>query len=157
MSAAYIGIGSNLGDRHSHIEAARDALGQLPKTLLSGFSPVYETEPIGPGEQGRYLNAVASVQTVLSPEELLGALMDIEQAAGRERDEQWGPRTLDLDLLLYDDRVMASERLTLPHPRMHERWFVLRPLADLADDLIHPVLNITVERLLMDLADPKST
>ncbi|MDX1565233.1 MAG: 2-amino-4-hydroxy-6-hydroxymethyldihydropteridine diphosphokinase [Phycisphaeraceae bacterium] len=157
MPSAYIGIGSNLGDRREHLAAAREALADLPRTLLSGFSPVYETEPVGPGTQRPYLNAVASVQTGLDPQTLLEKLMEIEMDAGRRREQRWGPRTLDLDLLLYDDRVVKTDRLTLPHPRMHERWFVLKPLADLAEDLVHPVLNITVERLLADLAEPESS
>ena len=146
----YIGIGSNVGDRAAQIYFAREQLDRLPETTTIRSSDVYETEPIGPVEQNQFLNAVVELRTELEPRELLRHLHDIERRAGRRRTQRWGPRTLDLDLLLYGDCVIEREHegLIVPHPRMHERWFVLKPLCDLAPDLIHPVLGRSIRELL---------
>lgn len=153
MAFACIGIGTNLGDRRAHLELATRELRHLPATDTVHLSPTYETEPVGPGEQGRFLNAAAAIETTLPPGELLGHLLRIERLAGREREVKWGPRTLDLDLLLYDDRIIETEDLTLPHPHMHERWFVLKPLNDIAPEAIHPTLGKTVRELLTEVEE----
>jgi 2-amino-4-hydroxy-6-hydroxymethyldihydropteridine diphosphokinase len=150
---AYIALGSNLGDRRASIEGALTALAEAPGIRLVRTSSIIETAPVGgPGGQGAYLNGVVEVRTSLSAEELLDALQLIENRFGRERSVRWGPRTLDLDLLLYDDAVIESQRLAVPHPRMHERRFVLEPLCDIAPDVVHPVLGCTARELLERLA-----
>lgn len=154
MTQACIGIGSNVGDRHAHIAAVRAALPLIPETSLLAFSNVYETDPVGPMPQEKYLNAAALLETALPPGKLLQALRDIEARAGRPPVNQrvhWGPRTLDLDILLYGQQVISSSELTVPHPRMHERWFVLRPLADVAPEAVHPLLKKSVRELLAAL------
>ncbi|MCG3123125.1 MAG: 2-amino-4-hydroxy-6-hydroxymethyldihydropteridine pyrophosphokinase [Phycisphaerales bacterium] len=141
---AFIAAGSNLpsplGDPRAHIDAARNAIHQLPVTRMTGMSQVFETDPVGPRDQPRYLNAVFEVTTSLTPRRLLDSLLEIERSRGRDRsrEERWGPRTLDLDLLLYGDLVIHEPGLVIPHPRMHERSFVLDPLAQLAPDLLIP-------------------
>ncbi len=139
MTVAFIALGSNLGDARAQVLAAFDALAQLPGTRLLARSPLYLTPPWGVLEQPPFVNAVAHIDTVLPPHELLDALLAIERAAGRVRDgERWGPRTLDLDLLHLDGVVLSDERLSLPHPRIRERAFVLLPLHDLAPELQLP-------------------
>jgi 2-amino-4-hydroxy-6-hydroxymethyldihydropteridine diphosphokinase len=151
MAKVFVGVGSNLGDRAAHVQMARQHLGQVPGTCLMRFSGVYETDPIGPQPQDRYLNAAAELRTTLDPETLLAELIAIEILAGRpplEQRKKWVPRTLDLDILLFDQRVVSNDRLIVPHPLMHERWFVLRPLADLDPHAVHPLLQMTVAALL---------
>ena len=136
---ADIGIGSNLDDPLAQVRAALQALAALPASQLSTCSPLYRSVPVGgPPGQPDYLNAVAALDTRLSADQLLRALQAIEAAQGRVRELRWGPRTLDLDLLLYADLVRDDAWLTLPHPRLHLRAFVLYPLADLAPDLALP-------------------
>ncbi|GLV48677.1 2-amino-4-hydroxy-6-hydroxymethyldihydropteridine diphosphokinase [Thermus sp. LT1-2-5] len=147
---AYVGLGSNLGDRAAYLLAASSLLSRLPKTHLRRLSPVYETAPLGP-PQPPYLNLVAEVETGLGPRELLEALLQVEKALGRERKERWGPRTIDLDLLLYGDQVLEEEGLQVPHPRLHERAFVLVPLLDLLPEGRHPVLGLGFAELLAAL------
>lgn len=152
LSLAAIAIGSNLGDRAGYVELARRELAALPDTRLVAFSSVHETEPVGPAGQGQYLNAAALLETSLQPLELFAHLRRIEQLAGRQRHERWAARTLDLDLLLYDDRVIETDGLTVPHPHMHERFFVLAPLAEVAPDMVHPVLGRAISRLKADMS-----
>lgn len=138
-STAFIGLGSNLDHPLQQVEHAVERLQQLPDSRLVAVSPWYGSTPVG-GEPGQpdYVNGVAQLATALSPLALLHALQAIEQAQGRRRTTRWGARTLDLDLLLYDQQVITSPELTLPHPRLHQRAFVLLPLADLAADLTLP-------------------
>jgi len=149
---AYIGIGSNLSDPVAQVEAAFLALAAVPQTRLVLRSPLYRTQPFGPVLQDDYVNAVAGVLTGLTPHQLLAALRDIETAQGRQRSVRWGPRTLDLDLLLHDDITRNTATLTLPHPRMHLRAFVLRPLAEIDPDLSIPGIG-PVRQCLIDVAD----
>ncbi|MHB1156293.1 MAG: 2-amino-4-hydroxy-6-hydroxymethyldihydropteridine diphosphokinase [Phycisphaerales bacterium] len=154
MPHAHIALGSNLGDRAAHLLAARDALARLPGSTVTRCSHVYETDPVGPGRQNRYLNAVIELHTAMEPAALLRELLRIETDAGRVRREKWGPRTLDLDLLLYDDLVIDTDTLTVPHPHLHERAFVLQPLCDIDPDLTHPALRRSVRQLLDALNAP---
>ncbi len=133
MTLAYVGIGSNLGDRHAYLDAAIDGLSGLGR-VVSG-SPVYETDSVGGTDQGAYLNAVVALDTDLAPADLLDALLAIERAQGRVRDVRWGPRTLDLDILLYDGATIDLPRLTVPHPEIRNRRFVLVPLTDIDSTL----------------------
>ena len=160
MTIAYIALGSNLGDRADYLERALTALRQCEGIEVMRVSPVYETRPVGgPQAQGDYLNAVAELRTEREAHELLEVLLAIEQKLGRVRQagagvspvERFGPRTIDLDLLLYGDLVLADERLIVPHPRMHERLFVLQPLAQLAPGLPHPLLKRRIAELLAEL------
>ena len=151
MTKVFIGIGSNLGDRTAYIKRACDGMAALERTELVAVSSVYETDPVGPLEQGKYLNAVAQLDTGLEPYDLLDGLVLIEEQAGRELPFQrtkWGPRTLDLDILLFGDRVISGDELVVPHPMMHERWFVLKPLAELDPTAVHPLLEMTVDEIL---------
>ena len=149
---AFIGIGSNLGDRPAHCRAALDRLDLLPGTALSRVSPFFESAPQEGVEGGRFLNAVAEIATTLPPRQLLDRLQEIEVWLGRAADHLPGTaRTMDLDLLLYGDAVLRAADLTVPHPRMVERRFVLAPLAALDPTLRHPVLRVTVAELLRRL------
>lgn len=151
---AYLALGSNLGDRHAHLAAAREAIGALPGTSLQKSSSLYETPAWGASEpQPTYLNAVISLATALSPVELWHHTSAIEQAQGRTRNRrQNAARTLDIDLLLFDDSVMNTSSLTLPHPRMHLRKFVLQPLLEIAPDVQIPGLG-SAAALLVKIAD----
>ena len=137
-SRCFVGIGSNLGDSVSIVKHAIKALGEIPSTHLVSVSRLYRTKAVGPGEQNDYVNGVAELLSALEPHALLDALQCIENSAGRVRLERWGPRTLDLDLLLYGDKIIATARLDVPHPRMIERNFVIAPLCDLVGDLRLP-------------------
>ena len=145
---AYIGLGSNL---ESPIEQVREALNELailPLSRLVAASSLYASRPVGPQDQPDFINAVAALETRLSPLALLDQLQALEQQHRRRRQRRWGPRTLDLDLLLYDQLVVSDDRLVIPHPLMHERWFVLKPLSDIDPQIVHPLLEMTVGELL---------
>ena len=147
-TCAFIGFGSNLGDRHAHLLAARERLCTTAGINCIAVSSLYESQPCGgPSGQGLYLNAVMEVATLLDPFALLQLLQSIEKEHGRVRSERWSARTLDLDLLLYGDLILATAILTLPHPRLHERAFVLLPVAELAPALLHPVYGRTILQL----------
>ena len=128
---AFLGLGSNLGDRQEHLQRAVDLLGAEPGIEVVGSSSVWETDPVGGPSQPDYLNAVVRVRTDLAPHDLLGACLRTEAALGRVRDVRWGPRTIDIDVLLIDALALGDADLTVPHPRMIERAFVLLPLLEL--------------------------
>jgi len=133
---AHLGLGSNLGDRLGFLQGAINGLGATPGIEVVAVSQVYETAPVGGPRQGPYLNAVVALDTDLGATELLGVAQRLEAAAGRLRAERWGPRSLDVDVLLVGDERITTERLTVPHPRLFERAFVLAPLADVAPALV---------------------
>lgn len=135
MTKVYIALGGNLHDREATLRSAVALIDAEPDIDVVRGSFIYETPPWGPIPQDAYLNACCEIDTSLDPETLLDRLLDIERALGRERRERWGPRTLDLDILAYGEIRLATDRLTLPHPRMHDRAFVLVPLADIAPDM----------------------
>jgi 2-amino-4-hydroxy-6-hydroxymethyldihydropteridine diphosphokinase len=151
MAKAYIGLGSNLGDRMATLRTAVRRLETLGR--ITGVSSVYETEPVGYLDQPRFLNAVVALETALTPADLLGALLGIERDLGRSRSFANAPRTLDLDLLLVDDVIAHSPELILPHPRLHQRAFVLVPLAEIVPGVVHPGSGQTVWELLRALPD----
>lgn len=144
---AYVGVGSNVGDPVAQVRAAYAALGRLPSTRLVSTSHLYRTRPYGPVAQDDFVNAVAGLLTQLPPAELLGGLRRIEADQGRVRAERWGPRTLDLDLLVYGSQRIDTDELKVPHPGIAERGFVLRPLADVAPRLEVPALGSVAELL----------
>ncbi|MFQ5429205.1 MAG: 2-amino-4-hydroxy-6-hydroxymethyldihydropteridine diphosphokinase [Phycisphaerae bacterium] len=149
---AYIGLGSNLGRRKRNIAAALNALEHTREIEIVGVSSLYETSPEGgPDDQPMFINAVAHIKTSLTPERLLAVCQNIEDSLGRKRALRWGPRTIDLDILCYDQVIRADPDLTLPHPMMHERTFVMRPLAEVAPDLMHPTLERTARAILESL------
>jgi len=149
---AYIALGSNLGDRANYLDQAVELLKQTPGLAVTRVSAYHETDPVGgPGGQGKYINAVAEVQTDIPAAPLLRILLDIENRLGRIRSERFGPRTLDLDLLLYANETMDGPDLIVPHPRMHERLFVLKPLVEIAPLAVHPGLQSTARDLLRRL------
>jgi len=135
---AYVGLGANLGIREDTIRHAVDLLGSHPEVDLLAVSTLRETEPWGPVEQPPFLNGAAAVETRLGPRALLDVLLEVERRLGRVRDERWGPRTIDLDLLLYGDTVVDEPGLTVPHPSLRERAFALEPLLELDPDLVVP-------------------
>lgn len=148
---AYVALGSNIGDREQHL---RNALGKLhvnSNCRVGKMSKIIETKPFGGVEQDDFLNACLELYTLLTPAELLKTLHHIENYEGRKRDVHWGPRTLDLDLLFYDDEIISTPDLTVPHPGIPERDFVLRPMAEIAPALRHPVLGKTISELLAAL------
>lgn len=144
----FVGIGSNLGDRKRNIRLAFGLLGQLSGTVVAHQSPLYENDPVGGPPQGAFLNGVIELQTTLDPRTLLTLLKGIEKNLGRKDDGvHWGPRVLDLDILLYERLVLDIGDLKIPHPLMHEREFVLRPMMEIAPMAYHPVLMQTVREL----------
>jgi 2-amino-4-hydroxy-6-hydroxymethyldihydropteridine diphosphokinase len=152
MSRSFLALGSNLGNRQAYLDFAILRLRAEPGVTVRRVSSYFETSPVGgPAGQGAYLNAVAEIETLLSPDRLLRALLQIEEAAGRVRSEPNAPRTLDLDILLYDHLVRSAPNPILPHPRMHERRFVLEPLAEIAPETIHPVYGRSISALLAAL------
>ena len=148
----YIGLGSNLGDRVANLRAAINAIQHLGDAIE--LSTVYETEPFGVDEdQPKYLNMVVAIRTNLMPTDLLSEFLDIERVHGRTRHRPNESRTLDIDILMYGDRVLDTPELVLPHPRMHERAFVMLPLSEIAPQAVHPTLKITVSEIAVELSD----
>ncbi|MDR9756398.1 MAG: 2-amino-4-hydroxy-6-hydroxymethyldihydropteridine diphosphokinase [Syntrophomonadaceae bacterium] len=146
---AFIGMGSNLGDRRTFLKEASLEIGSHPQLRVIRLSSLYETEPVGYLDQGWFLNQVMEIETTLTPEELLTFLQGIENKLGRKRLIRWGPRVIDLDILLYGNRTIETPKLIIPHPRMYERGFVMIPLQEIAPDLVHPDGKTTREHLDM--------
>ena len=149
MKLVYLGLGSNLGDRSRHLKMALDAL-DSPGLKLMRVSPIYETEPMEYAKQGWFLNLVGEFECHLMPEQLLARAMKVERGLHRVRTVAKGPRTIDVDILLFGSSVIKSDKLALPHPAMAARRFVLAPLADLAPDLRHPVTHKTIAEMLAE-------
>lgn len=147
MAIAYLSLGSNLGNRAQYLEKALKYL-ELHTIKVLQTSNLYETEPVGFTEQPWFLNQVIQIQTELSPQKLLNILQKAEKNAGRMRSILWGPRTLDIDILFYNNEIIKTDKLIVPHPLLHERKFVLQPLTDIAPHFHHPVFQKTVEELL---------
>lgn len=150
MAHIYLALGSNLGDR---LQNLRDAVERLaPQVRVTKISGVYDTAPWGVIEQPRFLNLVLAGETELAPIQVLRLLKEIERAMGRQETVRYGPRVIDLDVLLYDDVIFENEVLQIPHPRMHERRFVLEPLAEISPEVVHPKLKKSARELLDDLS-----
>lgn len=157
MATAFIGFGSNLGNRIDFCDRAVTLLSVLPHSRLDAVSSLYETEPLDDGATpgpAWFLNGVVQIETNIAPHSLLEICREIERALGRDQDNRKGPRTLDLDLLLYDDCVLTQSALSVPHPRLHQRRFVLVPLVELDPERRHPVLGQRLNDLLSQLTDP---
>lgn len=145
-SVVYLSLGSNVGDREHHL---RDAIARLEtRGHIVSVSPFYETEPVEFTDQAWFLNCAVALETAETPERLMAAILHIEQQMGRQRLQRKGPRTIDIDILLFGDTILDSPELTIPHPAMHQRRFVLQPLAEIAPEARHPVLKKTVQELL---------
>jgi 2-amino-4-hydroxy-6-hydroxymethyldihydropteridine diphosphokinase len=147
----FVGLGSNLGERETMVRSALDELAKLPQTTLVRASSLYDTEPVGEVEQPNFLNAVAQLDTGLTARQLLWNLQLVEQRLGRARSQKWGPRTIDLDLLLYGNQIVDEPDLRVPHPEMAKRSFVLVPLIELDPLLVHPESGETLVALLARL------
>ncbi|HTW58046.1 MAG TPA: 2-amino-4-hydroxy-6-hydroxymethyldihydropteridine diphosphokinase [Terriglobales bacterium] len=150
----YLSLGSNVGDREAHLHDAIARLGTVGR--LVSLSSFYETEPVEFADQPWFLNCAVSMETAAAPEQLMAALLTIEREMGRERTQEKGPRTIDIDILLFDDLVVNSPDLIIPHPAMHQRRFVLEPLAEIAPDARHSALRKTVREMLKDLPPGQS-
>ena len=144
----FLGVGSNLGDRGHFLESAKNRLQKIPQAHFIKSSPILETDPVGGPPQGKFLNAVWEIETSLSPEELRKELFKIETELGRKRTFRNAPREIDLDILFYGDEVIKEAGLEIPHPRLHERAFVLIPLCEIAPEVMHPVLKMPARELL---------
>jgi 2-amino-4-hydroxy-6-hydroxymethyldihydropteridine diphosphokinase len=158
MSTVYICLGSNLGDRVGYIQQAHKLLNDTEGISVIDSSSLYETEPYGYKEQEWFVNAIIQIETNLSPQKLLEECQRIEKQLGRKRHPEapmWGPRTIDLDILLYDNMIFAEPDLQIPHPRLHKRAYALVPLLEIASDLVHPILGKTMEEIHNDLPDPE--
>ena len=153
MFNVFIGLGSNLGNRTENCLAAIEHLSNF--TIIKSVSSFYETQPVGNEDQPRFINAVAKVNTLLSPLNLLNSLKTVENQLGRERNEKWGPRTIDLDILIYEDFVLDSQELTIPHKELINRRFMMEPLCEIEPWLEHPTLNKTMSTILKELDDDR--
>ena len=147
----YISLGSNMGDKEKNLNDALGEIKKIPVTKIRKLSGFLVTEPFGYTEQDDFLNAVAELETLLMPDELLKKLLDVEQKLGRVREIKWGPRLIDLDILILDDEIINEENLTIPHPWMSERMFVLEPFAEIAPDVVHPLSRKRIRELKNEL------
>ncbi len=154
MYRVFLGLGSNLGDRAGLLNRAASAIAGLEGTRIVWSSSVYETEPFGRADQPKFLNAVLEVETGLAPRAMLAAVKQVEEQLGRQSREQWGPREIDVDLLVYDGLVHSDDAVSVPHPGLPARRFVLVPLREIAPDLVHPVSGMTVEEMAAACPDP---
>lgn len=152
---AYIGLGSNIGDREENLNTAIESMNNGMCRVVK-VSDKYSTKPVGYTEQDDFLNCAAEVKTLYNPEELVMFLLDIEKELKRERIIKWGPRTIDLDVLLYDDIITFDEKIVIPHPRMHERLFVLKPLSEIAPYVLHPIMNKRIVELEQEISKIQS-
>ncbi len=149
---AFLGLGSNIGDKRANLDYATERLAEIEGIEVEKVSSYCETAPVGYAEQPNFLNAVVRIKTVLTPHQLLDVCLQIEQELKRIRTIKWGPRTMDIDILLFDDLVIDDERLIIPHPYMHERGFVLEPLCEIvSEETLHPIYKKTIREMLMDL------
>ena len=148
---AFIGAGANLGEPVRQIQRALGELEKSPGVRLGAVSSLYRTQPMGPVAQPPFINAVFSLECGISPQELLALLLSVEEKMGRIRRERWGPRVIDLDLLFFDEAIISEQGLEVPHPRLHERRFVLTPLVEIAPDVVHPILKKSAFDLLAAL------
>ena len=149
----FLGLGSNVGEREKYLNSAVAELQKIRHTKVVWTSSVYETDPVGKTDQPKFLNAAVEIETQLGPKELWGEVKMIEQKLGRTTTERWGPREIDVDLLLYDGLVFQDDEVTVPHPEMERRSFVLIPLKEIAPDLVHPINGMTVEELVAACKD----
>ena len=150
---AYIGIGSNLGTPGKNCIEAIEKISSTKDIKIISRSSFYQTEPIGEVQQDWFVNSAIKIKTNLSPTHLLSALLNIESAMGRTREEKWGPRLIDLDLLFYGNLILEKKSLTLPHPEIQKRKFVLIPMSEIAESLVHPTLKKTIKTLLQESSD----
>ena len=153
MGRVFVSLGSNIGDRLGFLQKAVDGLGSVGGSKIKAVSPVYETEPLGKKDQPQFLNAAVELESLLSPDSILVNLKQIERMVGRTRSQKWGPREIDLDLIYVGDLVVKSPMLTLPHPEVIARRFVLMPLTDIAPDFVDPLRKRTVRELLSSCPD----
>lgn len=150
----FLGLGSNVGDRFGYLQKAADMVKAVPGVRVVWYSSIYETDPWGNPDQERFYNAVAEIETELSPADLLRFLKEIETRMGRTPSiVPWSPREIDLDILLYDGLVVSNETVTVPHPHLHDRRFVLVPFREIAPEIVHPVNGMTVEEMAAACAD----
>lgn len=153
MFNVFIGLGSNLGNRTENCLTAIERLSDF--TIIKSVSSFYETQPVGNEDQPKFINGVAKVNTLLSPLNLLNSLKGLENQLGRERNQRWGPRTIDLDILIYEDFIIDSQELTIPHKELINRRFMLEPLCEIEPWLEHPVLKKTMSTILKELNDDR--
>ena len=151
MHTIFLGLGTNLGDRTANLQAAIAGLAE--RLVMTAVSPLYQTPPWGVTDQPNFLNLCLAAQTDLAPAELLTFVKNLEVALGRQPAERWGPRLIDIDILFYANQLIETENMIIPHPRLAERAFVLRPLADIAPEFVHPLLGETIAALAKKVGD----